>query len=94
MSTKRKTLKQKKESELRRSKLASDTNISVSSPVYTFSSTSATLGSIRAQKTTQLSYDLSDIRNSLLVSGLLLLANGILFVLVRNNIISLRLFGL
>lgn len=84
-------------SELRRSKIASETQISSTAPVYTFAHTSTAASDLTqtsSAKNAMFTYDLRDIRTSLFVSVALLLANTVIFFLVKNNVISLALLGL
>jgi len=99
MSTKRKTLKQKKMSDIRKLSSSSESPTPTpTTPVYEFKvksrlnpSSVSTQSPLHASPA--LTYSLSDIKHSLIVSFFLLLANGIIFILLKNAIIPLPLFG-
>lgn len=82
-------------SDTRKTKSASDIAISVPETLYSFTQTTPNrTQKSSSPKVTVATYNLAEIKKSLVLSLLLILANGIVFVLVRNNIISLGIFGL
>lgn len=99
MSKKKKTLKQKKVNDLRKASPVSDISTGPATPTHSFtgihaSHTSAISAPKSAPQENLPAYTLHDLRKSITISGVLLIANTVIFVLVKNNIIPLRILGL
>jgi hypothetical protein len=91
MSTKRKTLKQKKIKDLRTSNISQDMQTSSGVLSYSFSTSTKPAPQLRTSVTT---YNLQEIKYSLLTSLVLLAINTMIFFLIKNSIVNLDILGM
>jgi hypothetical protein len=95
MSTKRKTLKQKKIKDIRTSTISQTTDNGDTTQLYTFESNTPSKNMSSVKKTsTLLTYNLHEIRYSLMVSVALLLINTLIFILITKSIVPINILGL
>jgi hypothetical protein len=82
-------------SDLRKTQINQDIETTSPIPVYSFTPVERQKSSSLAQKSSNfLSYDLSDVRQSLIVSSALILTNTVIYILVENGTIPLQFIGL
>ncbi len=100
MSKKKKTLKEKKASDLRKASQSPDRTTQNSTPTYTFSAVNTTSPAPKTfvNKSVILQnssfYTLKDLRKSITISVILFAVNTIIYLLIENNSLPLSILGL
>jgi hypothetical protein len=94
MSTKRKTLKQKKLKDVRSSNIPQDIPNSAEIPSYSLDTTTSVPRAISTLGTQQFTFNLSEIKYSLIISTGLIIINSVLYILIKNSIINVDILGL